>query len=640
MNNQINISNLKFAPSIYRIVKILNEDFTIDLKSLVFFNKMILMLIRSFLSLYKQVDNFQKTLDRLCGRLHHDILSKVYESLTNFHSNNENNNDDIVQETRSNLSHLYIQVNIIEEYVNFFGYKNYSNEFLISIAAYIEYFAFEILRLCIEKNKTDRIVKKQDIIKVFKDHSKFFNIVPRSFSGSHYWTKTIDLFEFKPSHSRLDIFCRVDKFKIAIVSYDPHKNRSVERLEEYNQKQFPYHSDKYSEIENYTTNEQNQLFLQEYQIDEDIEDKEEDLKSKYQNQLEMFVQSIDSKLDFSPCFINMMNEINDTTGLNIESLVFMNKILAIIIESILRGYRANNDLTKAIRNIFIEDLFNFVMDKALDALNSFHVENEERKELQTQSEKSRLFYSDIDIQVNIVEEYVKLFGYSSYTDEFLIYISAVMDYFISEIIDLSAYDINQHIITKDSIIKAINKDENLLKIMMRCATSERYSDWSDFVENYQPHPSARNFDKICRVGTIVREEFVSYNKKNGKKNIKTKENSFDETISNGFKYLEVETEENLAEREKMMANYADNMASFEEMNRMNEDEENEGESEEEDENDDENDENEESDDEEEDGEEAFIFTKSELEEYVKKAIEDYIASQNLEKNDKKKTKRL
>lgn len=590
-----------FSPAIYNILRKFYPEFTMDMNSLVFLNKTIEICIFAFLDIYKSTKKVQNTV-RLLLLNNPAVLNKINIYLNNFKLNQEKTR--IIDHTRSECAELYLPVNLVEIYVRKFGYENYSNEFIIFVTAFVEYIIDEILKSTCEKINKRSYIKHRDIVKTVGKNCylfPFFKKISGMSSNSDLWNKYIFSFVFLKDFMKNQHFCVVEPHKFSFLEFDPLTGVSSEQIKEFNVSQFCY-SGYYSEIENHHIEMQKSEFLQQYVPVTD--EKLNNLIKEHKLKFETFIETVDSKLDFSPCLLELCQKITQGS-LDVDSFIFMNKIIIALFSCILQSYQIYKNLTESIHVIFGNNLFRHIISEVINSLNTFQMNISE------ESERSRSSLSDVNFQIYIVEEYLKLFEYTSYTNDFLIYIGTVMEYFCLEIIEMSwniAMNNGKHVITKDFIIEGINSDQELLNVMLKIVPD--LSEWSNYVDHYNISNGGMNISKTCSIGIISTEAKLG-DKKTFEEIIRTKEIVYDETISDGSKYLRIEIQENIEQRETLLLSFIDNLRESLE---CDEDEDNEPKK------------SNESDNEVEE-EEVFTFTKRELEEYKKKIIEDYLSSQ-------------
>lgn len=283
----------------------------------------------------------------------------------------------------------------------------------------------------------------------------------------------------------------------------------------------------------------------------------------------------------------MLKQCHPGHTLSEESLKFVSILLEGILYELLRLYQVNPSLQDAVKRLLGEALSEHALSEGNRAVvnfknNFFGLDsNKIPKEL-----KTRLFYSDLTFNTLIVEDTIVQFGYENFSDYFLIFLTAILEYLIAEIFDSAgsiSMDNGRSIISKDDIVKAILTDGELLKMTNKVFAKSGSRDWTKYPLNYSKPPLL----EIQKEGLLNNGGTVGTDTEYGNDSVFFSEMQQNETDK---------IEKDLTEFNSVYTKEKEEL------------------------------EKEELEEEEEEKEEIFTFTKSELEQHDKEVIEKYLKS--------------
>jgi len=508
-----------FSAGIYKILKSINPKASITPDGLCFIDKLISIAVKRMIFRFSYLDKITEHLDTVHGENKVTVESKIMFALDNFKNNKLHSFTDLRYHSRSGLAELCLSVCKVENILRQMKRSddiNYTDDFLIFMTAFVEAslgILFgeigEIKRT--DRHKIERTLLDSRISKVFLSYgplySDFVNLRKFCLVPSVSW-------QVKITDSTSN---RIFRKKMDYVSDPTPSNGMFREFEEMND------VDLFSE------------FLEEYVVPNQDE-KEKKMEFEL-NELNEYILTLNKQTDFTTCIENVRKQLFVHYYLSPETYSFVNSIIVCILGAIMKSYKVNNDIMKSIGIIVSDDLNKYATSEIKKALSKF----EDSYPYDDQESKiTRSNYAGLQFNILIVEEWIKFFGYTSYTDEFLIVVAVLLEYITAEILQVSSGVVEERdkFILLDEIVKGINKDYELFKLLEKCCATFSELPWSEFIKTYKPAESEDKITKTCKVGkfTIKKSTF-----KKGKEYIEVEEIEKSEHVSNSYRFLGAET---------------------------------------------------------------------------------------------------
>lgn len=202
----------------------------------------------------------------------------------------------------------------------------------------------------------------------------------------------------------------------------------------------------------------------------------------------------------------MLSRWNVRCKFTSDGTIFMSKLLGGIVSELSRLYQINSSLEKSVKILFTGDILTNALTKANKSVNNFIVTDSVTSTVtSTSCGKSFFQICGITIYPTVLSNYLKKIGYTFCSDHFLIYVTAIIEEFVAEIIK----NLPEKNDIKDSdILFAINEWPSLLYIVSRIFFVE--NGWD--IETYsKTHQVLKNKNGLLRVISNENGKFIISN---------------------------------------------------------------------------------------------------------------------------------
>lgn len=218
-----------------------------------------------------------------------------------------------------------------------------------------------------------------------------------------------------------------------------------------------------------------------------------------------------------------------------DAFEFMNIFLEGVLYKLLELYRAGLFLQDGVKRIFGDELSKNALSKAYKATIRFYFCLEKNEEFKTRSN-----YSDLVLHTFVVEKSLKNLGYELFSDYFVVFLTAILEFLIEEIVEQSVITVTYDerlIIHPDDIINGINENEELYSMTTKLFSKNK-ENWTNYFANYKDHPIT-NTKKEGLLKYTMNE--ITIIKANKIQTISAKIRLTDEYIHNNSEFIQNET---------------------------------------------------------------------------------------------------